>query len=64
MSEGLLRMLTRLEQGDFIQRKRGWKNKWITLMTKGEDKMAEVFEYQLVLQTPLQSSCPFQEQSI
>ena len=48
---GISRMLTRLEQEGYIQRKQDWKTKWITLTNKGEDKMQEVFEHQLTFQT-------------
>lgn len=54
MSEGgISRMLTRLEQEGYIQRKQDWKTKWITLTSKGEDKMNEVFEHQLTFQTSI-----------
>lgn len=54
---GISRMLTRLEQEGFIQRKQDWKTKWITLTSKGEDKMHEVFEYQLTFQTSILNEC-------
>jgi DNA-binding MarR family transcriptional regulator len=50
---GISRMLTRLEQEGYIQRKQDWKTKWITLTSKGEDKMNEVFEHQLTFQTSI-----------
>lgn len=50
---GISRMLTRLEQDGYIQRKQDWKTKWITLTPKGQDKMNEVFEHQLAFQTSL-----------
>ena len=35
---GISRMLTRLEQEGYIQRKQDWKTKWITLTIKGKTK--------------------------
>jgi len=32
---GTSRMLTQLEQEGYIQRKQDWKNKWISLTSKG-----------------------------
>ena len=54
---GISRMLTRLEQDGYIQRKQDWKTKWITLTSKGEDKMREVFEHQLTFQTSILNEC-------
>ncbi|WP_338472294.1 MarR family transcriptional regulator [Niallia sp. XMNu-256] len=50
---GISRMLTRLEQDGYIQRKQEWKTKWKTLTSKGENKMNEVFEHQLFFQTSI-----------
>ena len=54
---GISRMLTRLEQEGYIHRKQEWKTKWITLTSKGEDKMHEVFEQQLTFQTSIVNEC-------
>lgn len=54
---GISRMLSRLEQDGYIQRKQDWKTKWITLTAKGEAKMEEVFEHQLAFQTSLVNEC-------
>lgn len=54
---GISRMLTRLEQDGYIQRKQDWKTKWISLTAKGEDKMEEVFEHQLTFQTSIVNEC-------
>lgn len=54
---GISRMLARLEQDGYIQRKKDWKTKWITLTSKGEDKMQEVFEHQLLFQTSILNDC-------
>lgn len=54
---GISRMLTRLEQEGYIQRKQDWKTKWISLTEKGEDKMSEVFEHQLTFQTGIVNNC-------
>lgn len=59
---GISRMLTRLEQEGYIQRKQDWKTKWITLTSKGEDKMAEVFEHQLDFQTSILNECLTREE--
>lgn len=54
---GMSRMLKRLEQEGYIQRKQDWKTKWIYLTPKGEDKMNEVFEHQLAFQSSLFNEC-------
>ncbi|EMA6344496.1 MarR family transcriptional regulator [Bacillus cytotoxicus] len=54
---GISRMLTRLEQEGYIQRKQDWKTKWITLTPKGEEKIHEVFEHQLNFQTSMLNEC-------
>lgn len=54
---GMSRMLQRLEQEGYIQRKQDWKTKWIYLTLKGEDKMNEVFEHQLAFQSSLFNEC-------
>lgn len=54
---GMSRMLQRLEQEGYIQRKQDWKTKWIYLTPKGEDKMNEVFEHQLAFQSSLFNEC-------
>jgi DNA-binding MarR family transcriptional regulator len=59
---GISRMLTRLEQDGYIQRKQDWKTKWITLTSKGEDKMHEVFEHQLTFQTSIVNDCLTEEE--
>ena len=59
---GISRMLTRLEQEGYIQRKQDWKTKWITLTNKGEDKMQEVFEHQLTFQTSILDGCLTEEE--
>lgn len=56
------RMLQRLEQEGYIQRKQEWKTKWIYLTGKGEDKMKEVFEHQLAFQTSLFNECLTEEE--
>ncbi|MHA6252624.1 MarR family winged helix-turn-helix transcriptional regulator [Oceanobacillus sp. CAU 1775] len=50
---GISRMLSRLEQENYIQRKQDWKTKWISLTSKGEAKMEEVFQHQLSFQTSI-----------
>jgi DNA-binding MarR family transcriptional regulator len=55
-------MLTRLEQEGYIQRKQDWKTKWITLTSKGEDKMLEVFKHQLTFQTSIVNECLTKEE--
>lgn len=50
---GISRMLNRLEQEGYIQRKKDWKINWVTLTPKGEGKMQEVFEHQLTFQTSI-----------
>lgn len=59
---GISRMLSRLEQEGYIQRKQDWKTKWITLTSKGENKMQEVFEHQLAFQTSLVNECLTKEE--
>ena len=59
---GISRMLTRLEQEGYIQRKQDWKTKWISLTNKGEDKMQEVFEHQLTFQTSILDECLTEEE--
>ena len=59
---GISRMLTRLEQEGYIQRKQDWKTKWITLTNKGEGKMNEVFEHQLTFQTSFFNECLTEEE--
>jgi DNA-binding MarR family transcriptional regulator len=59
---GISRMLTRLEQEGYIQRKQDWKTKWITLTSKGEDKMLEVFKHQLTFQTSIVNECLTEEE--
>ncbi|RDW16059.1 transcriptional regulator [Oceanobacillus arenosus] len=54
---GISRMLTRLEQEGYIQRKQDWKTKWISLTSKGERKIQEVFEHQLAFQTSILNEC-------
>jgi DNA-binding MarR family transcriptional regulator len=54
---GISRMLTRLEQDGYIERKQDWKTKWITLTKKGEEKMDEVFDHQLTFQTSILNEC-------
>lgn len=54
---GISRMLARLEQEGYIQRKQDWKTKWIALTLKGEDKMHEVFEHQLTFQSSILNEC-------
>jgi DNA-binding MarR family transcriptional regulator len=54
---GISRMLARLEQEGYIQRKQDWKTKWITLTPRGESKMHEVFEHQLTFQTSILNEC-------
>lgn len=54
---GISRMLSRLEQEGYIQRKQEWKTKWITLTEKGQEKMDEVFHHQLQFQTSLFDEC-------
>ncbi|RLL41331.1 MarR family transcriptional regulator [Oceanobacillus piezotolerans] len=54
---GISRMLSRLEQEGYIQRKQDWKTKWITLTPKGEEKIQEVFEHQLTFQTSILNEC-------
>jgi DNA-binding MarR family transcriptional regulator len=49
-------MLTRLEQEGYIQRKQDWKTKWITLTSKGEDKMLEDLNTNLLSKRPLSMS--------
>ena len=59
---GISRMLTKLEQEGYIQRKQDWKTKWITLTNKGEVKMNEVFEHQLTFQTSIVNECLTEEE--
>ncbi|RXI96744.1 MarR family transcriptional regulator [Anaerobacillus alkaliphilus] len=59
---GISRMLTRLEQEGYIIRKQDWKTKWISLTSKGEDKMEEVFEHQLSFQTSIINECLSEEE--
>lgn len=59
---GISRMLSRLEQEGYIQRKQDWKTKWISLTSKGEAKMQEVFEQQLHFQTSLFNECLSEEE--
>lgn len=59
---GISRMLSRLEQDGYIQRKQDWKTKWITLSSKGEEKMNEVFEQQLSFQTSIFDGCLTEEE--
>ena len=59
---GISRMLTRLEQEGYIQRKQDWKTKWISLTKKGEEKMNEVFEHQLTFQTSILDECLTEEE--
>ncbi|WP_428909994.1 MarR family winged helix-turn-helix transcriptional regulator [Niallia sp. Krafla_26] len=59
---GISRMLARLEQEGYIQRKQDWKTKWITLTLKGEAKMQEVFEHQLTFQTSILNECLTEEE--
>jgi len=59
---GISRMLTRLEQDGYIQRKQDWKTKWISLTAKGEAKMDEVFEHQLAFQTSVVNECLSEEE--
>src|SRR5690606_21402197 len=59
---GISRMLTRLEQVGYIERKKDWKTKWISLTAKGEEKMAEVFEKQLQFQTSIVNECLTEEE--
>ncbi|MFD1706338.1 MarR family winged helix-turn-helix transcriptional regulator [Siminovitchia sediminis] len=54
---GISRMLTRLEQEGYIERKQDWKTKWITLTSKGEEKLNAVFEHQLTFQTSIFNDC-------
>ena len=55
-------MLTRLEQVGYIQRKQDWKTKWISLSSKGEDKIQEVFDHQLTFQTSIFDECFTEEE--
>ncbi|WP_068677444.1 MarR family winged helix-turn-helix transcriptional regulator [Oceanobacillus sp. Castelsardo] len=50
---GVSRMLKRLEQEGYIERKQDWKTKWIALTSKGRKKIEEVFEHQKRFQTSL-----------
>lgn len=59
---GISRMLKRLEQEGYIQRKQDWKTKWITLTSKGQEKMHEVFDHQLHFQTNLVNECLTEEE--
>ncbi|AXI07742.1 transcriptional regulator [Oceanobacillus zhaokaii] len=59
---GISRMLTRLEQEEYIHRKQEWKTKWITLSSKGEEKMEEVFDHQLTFQTSILNDCLTKEE--
>lgn len=54
---GISRMVKRLEDEGYIQRKQDWKTKWITLTPEGEEKIKEVFEHQLTFQTELFDEC-------
>ncbi len=53
---GISRMITRLEHEGYIQRKQGWKTKWISLTKKEEEKMHEVFELSLLFKRLLSMS--------
>ncbi|KGR78034.1 MarR family winged helix-turn-helix transcriptional regulator [Ureibacillus manganicus] len=59
---GISRMLTRLEQDGYIQRKQEWKTKWISLTSSGEAKMQEVFQHQLTFQTTMVDECLTEEE--
>lgn len=59
---GISRMLTRLQQEGYIQRKRDWKTNWISLTEKGQMKMQEVFEHQLAFQTGMVDECLSKEE--
>jgi len=59
---GISRMVQRLEQDGYIQRRQDWKTKWINLTSKGEDKMNEVFERQLAFQTSIVDACLTEEE--
>ena len=59
---GISRMLARLEQEGYIQRKQDWKTKWISLTSKGETKIEEVFENQLAFQTSVVDDCLTEEE--
>lgn len=59
---GISRMLTRLEQEGYIQRKQDWKTKWISLTCKGEEKMQQVFHHQLHFQTTMLNGCLTEEE--
>ncbi|MEI3599030.1 MULTISPECIES: MarR family winged helix-turn-helix transcriptional regulator [unclassified Oceanobacillus] len=59
---GISRMLTRLEQEGYIQRKQDWKTKWISLTYKGEEKMQQVFHHQLDFQTSMLNGCLTEEE--
>ena len=53
---GISRMLTRLEQEGYIQRKQDWKTKWITLTNKGEEKCRKFLNTNLLFKRPLSMS--------
>lgn len=54
---GISRMLTRLDQEGYIQRKKDWKTNWVSLTQKGQEKVEEVFGHQLAFQTSLLDDC-------
>ena len=48
---GISRMLARLEQEGYIERKQDWKTKTISLTRKGEEALDRALEHQLAFQT-------------
>lgn len=48
---GISRMLARLEQEGYIERKQDWKTKTISLTSKGEEALDRALEHQLAFQT-------------
>lgn len=48
---GISRMVTRLENEGWIERKQDWKTKTIFLTDKGKEKLEEAFDAQLAFQT-------------
>ena len=48
---GISRMLARLEQEGYIERKQDWKTKMISLTSKGEEALDRALEHQLAFQT-------------
>lgn len=48
---GISRMLARLEQEGYIERKQEWKTKTIRLTAKGEAALDEAFDHQIAFQT-------------